>query len=716
MTISSETRICTVHSPLGDDALLLHELSAQEAVSGLFQFNARFTSTNLEIDFSEILGQNISIEAQLADGDPRFFSGVVSRFSQQNDDASNNVYYAEIVPWLWLTKRSSNCRIFQDKTVIEVIELVFGELNFSDYRLETGSYERIPYCVQYRETDFNFVSRLMEAAGIAYYFEHALDLHTMVLFDSPSANPDCPGQAEATYASAEGDEDMPGRVLGWHVERQLRSGTWSHTDYNYTDPSLDLSTQKTVQDSVDTSSRLELYDYPGEYESLGVGEDIASLRVEAEEIASHFIEGDSTCPGFCPGYKFALAGHYRPSFDETYLLTDVHHSITQPVGNTGGTSSYSNSFRCTPHALPYRPPRRAKKPVVQGMQPALVVSTEGKDIDVDEYGRVLVRFPWDRAENGASCRVRVSQNWAGKKWGGMFFPHTGQEVLVCFLEGDPDRPFVSGRVYNAENMPPQDPAANATKSIIRDHGGNEMVMDGEAGNERITLKTPCGTTQFSMGAPHNPEFPGLFWQTESYGWSEYGSDLWQYVGGNDESDVNGNKILHVGQETTYLYDGRVQAKWDGVYNKTHGGLVSDVFIGGKHSMLIGAQLTTNVALLIERSIAKTIKKVEGKVLVDSQVETKIVGGGGKSDTSRHVLNEAHNANHCGESYISIMKDSDIWIVAEGNNVTIETKGDDVDIKAAKNVTIKAKKVIFDCDEIDFGKATLNGGKMGTIFD
>ncbi len=276
MSISSETRICTVHSPLGEDALILHEFSAHEQVSGLFKYNARFTSADLEIDLGEMLGQNVCIEAQLGDGEPRYFNGVVSRFSQKDDDVSNNVYHAEIVPWLWLTTRSTNCRIFQDKTVIEVIEAVFTDLGLRDYQVETSEvYERIPYCVQYRESDFNFVSRLMESEGIAYFFKHELKVHTMVLFDSPSAIVDCPNQAEASYIGQQGEQDTPGQVLSWHVERELRSGLFSHTDYNYTDPSLDLSTQRFANNSVPASANLELYDYPGQFASLKSGDTIA---------------------------------------------------------------------------------------------------------------------------------------------------------------------------------------------------------------------------------------------------------------------------------------------------------------------------------------------------------------------------------------------------------------------------------------------------------
>jgi hypothetical protein len=218
-----------------------------------------------------------------------------------------------------------------------------------------------------------------------------------------------------------------------------------------------------------------------------------------------------------------------------------------------------------------------------------------------------------------------------------------------------------------------------------------------------------------MGAPYNPEFPGLFWQTDSYGWAEYGSDLLQYVGGNDETDVTGNKVLHVGRETTYLYDGAVQAKWDGIYNKTHAGLVSDIFIGGKHSMLIGGQITTNVAIYYEKSLSKTFKTVAGTISVDSQVETKIIGGGGKADFSRHVLNAQQNLNRCGTSLISIMKDSDIYITSDGGDVIVRSKGGNIEIIAKADLEISCKKLKIDADEVDFGKAKLNKGKIGTIF-
>jgi type VI secretion system secreted protein VgrG len=591
MSITSETRICTVHSPLGEDALILDELSAHEYVSGLFEFSARFTSEDLEIDLGELLGQNVCIEARLGEGEPRYFNGIVSRFTQQDDDISNNVYHAEIVPWLWLTTRSTNCRIFQEKTVIEVIEEVFADLNLTDYELETsGSYEPIPYCVQYRESDFNFVSRLMESAGIAYYFKHELKLHTMVLFDSPSANADCPDQAEATYVGhADEEEGTAGLVLSWSVERELRSGLYSHTDYNYTDPSLDLATEQEANNAVEAASGLELYDYPGEYAAFNSGESIAKIRIEAEELASHTIAGESTCCGFSPGYKFALIGHYRSSFDDTYLLTDVHHTVSQPVGNKEGTSSYTNSFHCTPHALPYRPPRRAKKPVIQGMQPAKVVSSEGKDIDVDEYGRVLVRFPWDRAENGASCRVRVSQNWAGKTWGGMFFPHVDQEVLVSFLEGDPDCPIVAGRVYNALHMPPQNPVANATKSIIRDHGGNEIIMEGADGSQRISMYSPHGETKFNMGAPNSPG-PGFTLETALEQFVSVGGNVTEWFKADENRTVDGSTTRQIQGDETNSTTGKKKAEVKGQLIHMNASIKSENTIGATHSTFVGGQL------------------------------------------------------------------------------------------------------------------------------
>ncbi len=628
MSISSEERICTVHSPLEADKLILRDLDARESVSGLYVYEARLTSEDVEIDFTQLLGQHASFELRMDEkSDPRFFSGIISRFSQQEDEDSNNVYFAQLVPWFWLTTESRNCRIFHDKTVIEIVDEVLRELSLPDFEFKThASYDPIPYCVQYQESDFNFISRLLERAGISYSFKHEQDRHIMILTDSPSGIEACPGQESATYVTAEGDEETPGRVLAWHAEQVLRPGVFSQTDYNMETPSFDLQTSDTTSNSMGAAQSVEVYEYPGGYGVIADGESLARLQIEREEVAAHSIRGRSTCPHFCPGYKFDLEGHYRASYDSTYLLTEVQHYIHQSLGSGNDVpSSYENSFVCVPHSMPYRPPLRTEKPFIRGLQPATVVAEGGGggEIDVDDYGRVLVHFPWDRKSDGCSCRVRVSQNWAGAKWGGTFFPHVGQEVLVGFLEGDPDRPIVAGRVYNGENMPPLEPAT-ATQSIIRDHGGNQIVMEGADGSQRISMYSPHGETKFNMGAPNSPD-EGFWLETALDQGVKIGGNVKEWFGGNEERTVDGNATQTVqgNQQSTTVGTKKQEVKGQVIYMNAD--IKSTNTIGATHDTFVGGKLSTfhGYAHSINRGWKRTIDSASVvKEAADKEMKVK----------------------------------------------------------------------------------------------
>ena len=502
MAITQETRRCKVTSPLGEDALFLTSLDASERVSGLFQFDCRFVSGDEELDFAKIVGQSVTLELEVAGGEARYFNGRVARFSQSNAEGSGPVYQAQLVPWFWFLTRRTDCRIFQGDSVTQILEKVLGEhKQIADFKLDIeGKYDPIPYCVQYRETDFNFASRLMEEWGIGYYFEHSEKAHKMVLFDAPSKIVACPGQAKASCKTAASDEKTAGTVSDWHVQKEFRSGAYALTDYNFRDPSLDLGVQKKTRNAVGGNDAFEIFDYPGDYQTLGAGDKRAQLRMEAEECAANAIHGGGSCYAFTPGYKFDLVGHVRGSFNDAYLLTEVHHTFSQTLGagRNATASDYRNSFSCVPHAIPYRPLQTTPKSVIQGVQTAIVVGEEGKEIDIDGLACVYVKFHWDRFASGdasSSCPVRVAQAWAGKEWGAFFAPRIGQEVIVEFVEGDPDRPIVTGCLYNAEQIPPYGLPAKGTQSGIRSRSSpgadaahfNEIRFEDKKDGEEIYI-------------------------------------------------------------------------------------------------------------------------------------------------------------------------------------------------------------------------------------
>lgn len=498
---SQENRIIAVQTPLGDDVLLLQKLTGAEGISRLFTFYLDMLSENPGISFNDIVGQRVTITIHLATGKTRYINGFVSRFVQSGKDNRFTHYKAEVVPWLWFLTRNANCRIFQNKTPVDIIKKVFTDLGFAgNFKDKTqGSYETREYCVQYRETDYNFVSRLMEQYGICYYFEHEIGKHTLVMADAPSGHPPCPNQETAAFdANPRLLEEE--RVRDFQIGHEFKTGAYSMNDYNFETPLTDLDVTEPTVNTVANNATFELYDFPGDYVKKPDGEGVAKVRMQEQEAAYIIGQGISTCGAFTSGYKFDLKDYYRKDLNQSYVLTVVQHSANcgsaYYTGQAEVDEVYENGFVVIPFSVPYRPLRGTPRPIVQGPQPAVVVGPGGEEIYVDKYGRVKVQFFWDRegkANENSSCWIRVSQLWAGKQWGAMWIPRIGQEVIVDFLEGDPDRPLVMGRVYNADQMPPYTLPDEKTKSTIKSYsskggaGFNEFRFEDKKGSEQIFI-------------------------------------------------------------------------------------------------------------------------------------------------------------------------------------------------------------------------------------
>jgi type VI secretion system secreted protein VgrG len=496
----AEVSLFTITTPLGEDKLLLKGFKGKEGISRLFRFELDLLSEDPDIKYSDIIGQRVTISLMQANGKPRYFNGFISRFGQGGSDGTFTSYHAEMVPWLWFLTRNANCRIFQQKTIPDIIKQVFADVGSSVFTNSLkGDYSSREYCVQYRESDFNFVSRLMEEYGIFYFFKHEQGKHTMVLGDSPSANPDCPGQDQFRFYIRTGANLEEDAVDGWHPEQELRTGKYSLTDYNFETPKTSLLATTSTTDSVGGNSQFETYDYPGKYLARGDGEKLVKTRMEEEESVHLVIHGTSNARSMATGYKFTLKEHYREDMNISYLLTEIEHSAhTTAYGASRGAhdEQYSNSFLCIPASVPFRPLRLTPQPTVKGPQPAVVVGPSGEEIYVDKYGRIKVQFFWDRVgknDDKSSCWIRVAQLWAGKQWGAIFTPRIGQEVMVDFLEGDPDHPLITGSVYNADQMVPYALPANQTQSGIQTRsskGGaaancNEIRFEDKKGSEDI---------------------------------------------------------------------------------------------------------------------------------------------------------------------------------------------------------------------------------------
>jgi type VI secretion system secreted protein VgrG len=502
---SQDHRLIAVDTPLGKDVLLLQELTGIEAISSLFSYELNLLAyENDSIVFKDIVGQKVTITLNLPDGTPRYINGYVSRFTQGGTDARLFTHYhAQVVPWLWFLTRQADCRIFQNLAVPDIISQVFNLFDFKDFRLSLkGSYPQLEYCVQYRETSFNFVSRLMEEFGIFYYFDHSTEgKHTMVLADQSSTLPACPS-SPVSYDTQVGGLEDPEVISNWHVGQEVRTGKYTVTDYNFITPSTSLLANDPTVVDLSASHPLELFDYPGLHTNKDQGDTVAKVRMQEEEAGYMVVSGEGNCRGLMSGYSFELKNHYRGDQNTNYVVTEVRHfaSAGQSYTTAGtlGAETYSNHLTCIPASVTFRPPRITPKPFVQGPQPALVVGKAGEEIWVDKYGRVIVQFYWDRLgqkNENSSCWIRTSQPWAGGNWGAMWIPRIGQEVLVSFLEGDPDRPVITGRVYNANQMPPYTLPDYQTRSTFMSRsskgGGssnyNELRFEDLKGQEQIFM-------------------------------------------------------------------------------------------------------------------------------------------------------------------------------------------------------------------------------------
>jgi type VI secretion system secreted protein VgrG len=522
---SQYDRLLTIETPLGKDVLLVRTFNATEAISSLFHFQLDLVSENPSLPLDGIIGKPVTITLKFRDGKQRFFHGVVSRFGRSGRGSAGRdpryaAYYAEVVPWLWFLTRTTDCRIFQNLTVPEIIKKVFQDLGFRDFREAlTRQYTKWDYCVQYRESDFNFVSRMMEQEGIFYFFEHERGKHTLVLADSSEVHKPHPLQPNALFSPEGGIGEREDVVTSWQMEQELRPGKYALRDYHFEMPlkTLDVSSETTVAGNGKT--KFEVYDYQGEYtqqfnkpgERLGEvepeGEKIVKQRMQEEELSHLTVHGASSCRGFASGYRFELRSPPPGVSPGPYVFTSVQHSAGQGSGDfvSGDDSDafYSNGFTSIPLTLPFRPQRVTPKPVVQGTQTAEVVGPAGEEIFTDKYGRIKVQFHWDREgkkDENSSCWIRVAQPWAGKRWGAMFLPRIGQEVVVAFQEGDPDQPMIIGSVYNAVQMPaylgsgpdgkhPHDPKLSGVKSNSTKggQGFNELRFDDTKGKEQVFI-------------------------------------------------------------------------------------------------------------------------------------------------------------------------------------------------------------------------------------
>jgi type VI secretion system secreted protein VgrG len=503
-------RFLKIKAASASAALALVSFEGQEAISQPFRFVLDMIADDPALDMLKMVGQPLTFSTNFSDDDVRHFHGKVLRISagalEKIEEGEIRRFRAEVVPSLWFLKFNQNCRVFQDKTAPQIIEQVCKDIGWStsDYSLSLGgTYAKLEYCVQYNESDYHFVSRLMEEAGIFYYFQHDKNGHKLVASDKSSGYVDCQENQVEFADRFEGFQ--AGQIFDWERQLEFTTGKFSHTDYNFETPDTKLLvSEKTVVKTKGVDG-YELYEYPGEYLKNADGKTIATARIEALEWPNEVVTGTSTCASFLPGGKFKIKTHpVAAEKNKSYALLSVQHRGSEAslrIGADGNAASgdrpdYTNNFQCIPAATVFRPPRTTPKPRTWGLQTAMVVGGKNQEILADKYGRVKIQFPWDREgklDDKSSCWVRVAQTWAGSKRGSLFTPRVGDEVVVDFLEGDPDRPLIVGSLYNANNMPPYEPDKKSYQSGIKTYSTdkgkaknfNELLFEDKIGKEQI---------------------------------------------------------------------------------------------------------------------------------------------------------------------------------------------------------------------------------------
>ncbi|MGH8228992.1 MAG: type VI secretion system Vgr family protein, partial [Steroidobacteraceae bacterium] len=498
----------------------------------------------------------------------RYFHGLVTDFEQVGYRERMHEYRAVIRPWFWFLTRTADCRIFQNKSVPDIFSEVCQQAGFSDVDMRLGSYEPRDYCVQYRETDFNFLSRLLEHEGIFYFFEHSDNKHVMVLTDDVAKCKAVAGYDSVPFIPETANDALRKRdhLNAWSFQKSFHPGSFASRDYDFAHPTPIPAGAASISRAHD-AAKYEMYDYPAKTSDLtssGV-ERIAKLRVQELQASQMIARGRGDAAGLAAGHLFKLTDHPRGSLDIEYLVTSTSIDLRADALSSGadaGQTQFAIALEGVDAREPYRPPRITPKPMIHGTQTALVVGPQGEEIFTDEFGRVKVQFPWDRygkLDDKSSCFVRVGQLWAGKSWGGIHIPRIGQEVIVSFLEADPDRPIVIGSVYNGSNKPPYALPENKTQSGLKSRSSpqgtgdncNELRFEDKKGSELLLLHAEKDQQiEVENDESHSVGHD----RTKSVKNNEtttIGKDLSQSIGGGRTLSVTKDEQVSIGQKRSH---------------------------------------------------------------------------------------------------------------------------------------------------------------------
>jgi type VI secretion system secreted protein VgrG len=720
--------------PLPAEALRFESLVATQAVSALDSIEVSLVGEKPDVAAEKLLGQPASVVITLREGSKRHFSGLVARFGTGGARGRHFSYHVTLRPWLWFLTRTADCRIFQDLTVPEIVERVFadheGIANF-EFKL-FRSYRRRVYCVQYRETDFNFVARLLEEEGIYWFFDHAENNHKLILVDDAGA-----------LTPAEGAEKLPcydntgqvppdvDYVSGWSCAREVRTGKTVLTSYDFERPSAKLLVEKALARDHPLDD-YEQFDFDGEYTDKADGQHLVECQIDEHQAQFDRVSGGTNAVALTVGHLFRLERHARADQNTEYLCLQASAAVRMEAYEAGlGAQDYQCSFSAMPSSQPLRPQRRTPKPFVQGPQTAVVVGPAGDEIHTDKYGRVKVQFHWDRygrKDDKSSCWVRVSTPWAGKNFGVIHIPRIGQEVVVDFLEGDPDQPLITGRVYNAEQMPPWDLPANATQSGIL----TRSSKGGAYGNANaIRFEDKKGAEQLWIHAEKNQDIEvendETHWvghdRSKTIGYDEtthvkhdrtetvdnnetitIGVDRTESVGSNESISIGANRTETVGVNETITIGADRSITVGGsetatvALQRTHTvgvnetitvGAAQEVTIGAMQVITVGANQTVAVGVNQSESVgANQSVDVGAAQTVSVGADAGLTVGGAQSVS----VGKARSTSVAGDDALKVGKN---LVIDAGDAVTIKTGSASITMKKDGTITIKGKDITID---------------------
>lgn len=610
MAAIQANRKVDVSSALGGDALLFKRMLGADGLSMLGEYRLDLLSERSDIAIDSVLGGDMSVKLDLPGGGQREFNGIVTRFAVAGREGRYAAYQATLRPWLWFLTRSADCCVFQEKSVVDIIKAIFDKYPMADFDLGalSGSYSPMVYCVQYRETDFQFISRLMERFGIYYYFKHASGRHTLMLADSGAAHHSIPAYGELRYVPDDDEAMRRGEVVyRWQDSGEILPDEYALAAYDFEKPSSKLLVKSRVMRRHERASH-EIYDYPGPFTERAAGESAAQVRIESIQAAYETIQGASTARGVAPGGLFKLKDHARNDQNRDMLVVSAHYQLHSDAfqSNPGAKPEEAPLlFDCQFGAIgkdqPFRAPQTTHKPVVPGPQTAVVVGKAGEEIWTDKYGRIKVQFHWDRVgkeDENSLCWVRVAQAWAGKRWGQLMIPRIGQEVVVSFLEGDPDQPLVTGAVYNADCMPPVKLPENASRSTLKTNstkggdGYNELRFEDKKGNEQVFLRAEKNQDNYVK------------------------NDLLEWIGNNHHQMVVKDKMEQVDGDRSSTVKGKLSEKITGVVS-LDGGQDIQTKAAMKYGVDAGmdVHIKAGMNVVIEAGMSITLKAGGGFIVI-----------------------------------------------------------------------------------------------------